>query len=332
MATTETTATIIPKATTEKPRTPVITEVQVDERTTFDAGLVDGGQAVNVNRDATSLDISLRTGQTADNTPEAVVGDTPPAPEGEVTTEEPSKPVEGEVQDTGTEALKPWNKDDPTVTEAYEKRYFNTAGKLNLEAVTREFWSNAKEGQAGALRDDTYKFIEDTLGVTKEAAQAIEAGLVARQAQENQSFWQRVGGKARYAEALEWGKANYSATDKASFNKAVQGIDPALRDMATDALMQRFERANPQRQQAQRRGPPGSRPQYSPPRSVTTEASPGNGASSNAPYANQQAYQDAFNKAIDAERNARTQADRRAAEAARAKVQKDGRLSRQFWK
>ncbi len=118
MATTETTATIIPKAT-EKPRTPVITEVQVDERTTFDAGLVEDGQAVNVNRDAASLDISLRTGQTADNTPEAVVGDTPPAPEGEVTTEEPSKPVEGEVQDTGTEALKPWNKDDPTVTEAY---------------------------------------------------------------------------------------------------------------------------------------------------------------------------------------------------------------------
>lgn len=229
-------------------------------------------------------------------------------------------------------ALAAWDPANPEVVSAYEGRYFTQEGKLNLEAVTKEFWSNAKEGKAGTLHADTYKYLEETLGVTEAAAKSIEAGLVAQQAVDNSRFWQRVGGKARYSQALEWGKATYQQADKDRFNKAIGGADTGARDDAIDALLARFDRANPgARPQSTRRGPP--RRQAAPARSVTTQAEgAATSATAQVPYADAAAYTKAFQTSINAVQDAKTPAERRVAEAARERVRQDGRASQKHWK
>lgn len=259
-----------------------------------------------------------------------------PATETTPATEEP--PAEGDTDTTPPPQgavdtpLEAWDPTKPEVVTAYEKRYFDEAGKLNLLAVTKEFWSNAKDGKNGTLREDTYKYLEETLGVTKDAAKAIEKGLVADQAQENSRFWQRVGGKQRYAAALEWGKATYSPADKARFNAAINGLDVGARDDVIDALLSRYERANPgARQQQLRRGPP--RRQAAPARSVTAQAEGvATAPASQVPYANSEAYTKAWQAAIATENAARTPAEKRAAASAREKVRQDGRASMKTWK
>jgi len=257
---------------------------------------------------------------------------TPPAPEETPPGEggDGAPPEEGDTPPAPTPegALPEWDPEKPEVVSAYEQRYFNPEGKLDLAAVTKEFWANAKDGKNGTLNEGTYAYLEQALGVSKEAAKAIEAGLVAQQAQEQSRFWQKVGGRQRYAAALEWGKATYSDADKARFNAAIQGLDTGARDDAVDALLARYDRANPR---AARRGPP--RRPASPARSVTSQAEGAATApASQVPYADQEAYTKAFQAAINAERDAKSPADRRKAQETRAKVQADGRVSMRHWK
>ena len=307
----------------------VITGIEVDEVTTFDTPLRGGkGEAATSRDTGASLEFNTATGlpegmSDAAAPAEGAEGDA--AEEGADAAPEPEAPSEGSAEPLGE-----WKADDPEVAAKYEARYFTKEGKLNLQSVTTEFWSNAKEGKPGTLHEDTYKFLEDTLGVTKDAAKAIEAGLVAQQAQDNSKFWQRVGGKARYGAALEWGKSTYNEADKARFNKAITGGDLGARDDAIDALLARYDRANPSQAKPARRGPPQRR-QASPERSVSTTASPATGGGVAAPYGSQAEYTTAFNKAINAEKTARTPSEAREARAAREKVQADGRRSQRFW-
>lgn len=258
----------------------------------------------------------------AEETPAvATPEETPPAEEEETTPPPADIPADN--------PLAPWDPANPEVTAAYEARYFDGNGKLNLVAVTKEFWSNAKEGKNGTLHEDTYKYLEETLGVTKEAAKAIEKGLVADQAQEDSRFWQKVGGKARYQAALDWGKATYSAADKARFNAGINGTDTGARDDVVDALLARYERANPRA--PLRRGPP--RRQTSPARSVaaTAEGAP-SAPAAQVPYASQEAYTKAWQEVIAKENSARTPAEKRAAAVEREKVRAGARASQKTWK
>jgi len=307
-------------------RTPVIAEVQTDTHTALDVpmqGKVAEGSAVTTNQDAVSLTIDTETGR-----PEADAPAEQPQPEGDEPAPEAAEP-EGE-RPASVEALPDYDPENAEVTAQYEGRYFTEQGTLNLVALTTEYWSNAKDGKPGALHEGTYKYLEGALGVSKETAQEIEKGLVAQRQAEVSQFFQRVGGRKRYEAAVAWARKSYAQGDKDRFNAAVNGSDVGARDDAVDAMLARYDRANPGQRQFQRRGPP--RRNAAPDRSVSSSASPASGGATQAAYASREAYTDAFNKAIAAEHNAKTPAERREATAAREKVRQDGRASQRFWK
>lgn len=231
------------------------------------------------------------------------------------------------------EALGEWKPEDPEVAAKFEARYFTKEGKFNYAEVSREFYSNAKDGLPGTLHEDTYKFLEDTLGITKEAAQQIERGLVADGEKSTSAFYQRVGGKERYNAAVEWGKKNYTPAQRERFNTLTRGTDAAARDDAVDALLARFDKAVPKADAtATRRGPPQRRA-AAPERTVAGQGSTAAGGSSvAAPYKTQADYTAAFQTAINAERDAKTPQAKREATAAREKVRADGRRSQAQWR
>ena len=301
-----------------------ITEVQDGERVTsldvpLRGGLPEGAAALNrEGDDSASLDLDLRTGLAPKPTEEAAE-ETPAATlepqESDAETLEP--PVVTSEGDLGE-----YKADDPEVVAKFEERFFTADNKVNLQALTTEFWSSAKEGKPGTLNEGTYAFLEARLGITKEAAKAIEKGLVADAQAENQKFLQRVGGRAKFQAALEWGRSNYTPEQVAAFNRAYQGADTFAKDNAVDALMARFGKANPGQAPGQRRGPPGAqRRGAAPQRSVASSASPGGGgAAAQVPYATQEAYTQAWNGVITAEKAATTPQARREAVAAREEM------------
>lgn len=319
------------------------TGIDGDEVTSMDVAQRGSGTPgeARTNKDASaSLQFDPRTGKLGaeeggvDPEPAAKVDAAEGDPEAEGGDGEKKKP---EPKDDDGKALPKWDPENEETRAAYDTRFFNADQKLNLAALTTEFWGNAKDGKAGSLGDDTYSYLEHTLGVTKEAAKSIEKGLVADRVAEDGKFWQRVGGKQRYADALQFGKDTYSPEAKERFNKAITGTDSGARDDAIDALMMRYMKANPQaagldgRGQAGRRVPPPRRGPSSPERSITTNAGAAGGGES-VPYPTQAAYQEAFTKANAAVRKASPGDQRRSAEAELAKVHADGRKSNRSWK
>lgn len=204
-----------------------------------------------------------------------------PQPEGE-----PEKVTEGEEADAGKKEtaedeladLGEWNKDDAAVQEKFDARYFKE-GKLNEAALSKEFFSSKgqkdKDGKAiePGLKESTYAYLADTLGISKEFAKQVEAGLEATNAQAERAFTDRVGGAERYNAALEWGRRNYTPAQRERFNAArSKGGEDFLETV--DALMLRYEKANPQAAQP-RRGPPQQQTQR---RSTPERTGTGNGA------------------------------------------------------
>lgn len=314
------------------------TGIDRDEVTSMDVGQQGSdtpAEARTRSDHSASLEFDPRTGKLGageDGGAKPKVAEGEEAPEGaekEAAAAEDKPPA----ADDG-KALPKWDPENEETRAAYDTRFFNADQKLNLTALTTEFWGNAKDGKVGSLGDDTYSYLEHTLGVTKDAAKAIEKGLVADRAAEDGRFWQRVGGKQRYADALQFGKDTYSPEAKARFNAAVQGTDVGARDDAIDALMMRYQKANPGAGAPTGRRVPPRRGPSSPERSVTTNAGAGGagGGGESVPYPTQAAYQEAFTTANAAVRKAAPGEARRSAEAALAKVHADGRKSNRSWK
>lgn len=325
---------------TTTPKAPVVpsqasryqTGIDGDEVTSMDVGSGTAAAEARTSKDnSASLEFDPRTGKLG-------AGEEAAKPEAPVAEGEGAEKEAPKAEDAAdlSKPLPKWDPESEETRAAYDTRFFNADQKLNLTALTTEFWANAKDGKAGSLGDDTYSYLEHTLGVTKDAAKAIEKGLVADRAAEDGKFWQRVGGKQRYADALQFGKDTYSPEAKARFNAAITGTDVGARDDAIDALMMRYQKANPQAGQSAaggRRVPPRRGPS-SPERSVTTNAGAGGagGGGESVPYPTQGAYQEAFTTANAAVRKAAPGEARRAAEAALAKVHADGRKSNRSWK
>lgn len=207
-------------------------------------------------------------------------------------------------------------KTDPETQAKFDARYFKE-GKLNEAVLSKEFFASKgqkdKDGKAlpAGLKDSTYAYLQDTLGISKEFAKQVEAGLEANNAKAEQAFTDRVGGVDRYNAALEWGRTNYTPAQRERFNAArLKGGEDFLETV--DALMLRYEKANPSKAGETRRGPPQGQRRSTPARTGTgAGAAPGGNAELT--WANHEAYSKDWSKALAAQKAASTPQGKREA-------------------
>lgn len=148
---------------------------------------------------------------------------------------------------------------DPADTEKWDARYKGEDGKLNQEALSKEFWSNGNDESPGQLNEGTYAYLE-SIGISKQMAKDVEAALVTqRDATKNKAekrddaLFARVAdltGDAQSApdvlkEALQWGKeGGYTEAQQKRFNAILKGSDEDARVEAVELLVTRFQSAN----------------------------------------------------------------------------------------
>lgn len=138
--------------------------------------------------------------------------------------------------------------------EEFDARYRGENGELRLDVLTKEWDANAAkaEGGVGALNEGTYKYIQDTYGLTKAQVQDIEAGQVAKRQVFYSEVSKIVGGGDKLAEMMAWGREAYSPQARKRFNEAYKSGDIERASEAVEALAARFNRAkgNAPRRQA----------------------------------------------------------------------------------
>ncbi|MER9178943.1 hypothetical protein [Mesorhizobium sp. M0767] len=150
------------------------------------------------------------------------------------------------------EALPDFNAEDADNVAAYDERYTLEDGTIDLEgSLTTEFWANKEAGKEG-LNDATYAYLQ-TKGISKATIKQVEAMAITNKDAANQGvvaqdgkLFEIAGGSDKLALALAWGKAGgYDAAAQARFNKATKGTDFEAKQDAVEALMARYNRANP---------------------------------------------------------------------------------------
>lgn len=232
-------------------------------------------------------------------------------------------PAEGKVEAAAEvlEDLGEFNPDDPEVTAKYDARYFKD-GKLNKDVLSKEFFANrSKDPNKAGLNEDTYKFLDATLGISKDVVKDIEAALVAQNQATAGAFYGKFGGQKRVEDALKWGKeGSYSEAQRKRFNEA-RDKGGAEYEEQLELLMARYNKARPwQERQEGRRGPPQRR--SSPERSTTAGAGAGGASDAGKGFASLEDYQQTIQKLIGNQRNAKTREEKATAE----KAIKDARI------
>jgi hypothetical protein len=202
------------------------------------------------------------------------------------------KEAAGEDDGKGApEALPEFDGAKADVVQAYEKRFTQEGGALNMEALSADWAANIKDNDSatGALSEGTYKFLESK-GISREMAKSVERGEVAKARINAMEITERAGGNERYQDALVWARSGgYSKEAAAKFNKAIHSGDTESRNDAVDLLMSRFSSANPKSRRT------------SPNRTTSTGGSaPSGGASEVEGYKNHAEYRADFKKATDA--------------------------------
>lgn len=221
---------------------------------------------------------------------------------------------EAKPEGEGTEAqptddLGEFKPEDPETLAKFDERYFSAEGRLNRDALSAEFWANAKEGSPGSLHESTYAYLEHRLGVSKDTVKDIEAGLIAKHQAESSQLAEKVyaaaGDKDTYNAAIAWASAGgYTEAQGDRLNKLIQGQAEGWED-AVEALVSRYQKANPNAV-SPRKVPPGppQRRASSPQRQAGTEhrdtkppqakeeapKKPADGEGKPAPYENADAY------------------------------------------
>lgn len=139
-----------------------------------------------------------------------------------------------------------YNPADAATLAKYDAHYYTPEGSLNKDALTKEFWGNEGKG----LKEGTYAYLTDRLGVSKEFVQEVERGLVANQQGQVQAIAGRVhemaGGKASYDAAMTWakGEGGYTKEQQARYDALSLKGGPDFDD-AVLALVARHAAANP---------------------------------------------------------------------------------------
>lgn len=137
--------------------------------------------------------------------------------------------------------------DDPEVVAVFDKTFRNAEGKLNMDALSTQWWGNAAaaEDGKGHLTEDTYAYL-DSLGIPKDMVNQAEAGLQALNTQNTQALYSRAGGKANLDAAIAWAatgdKPAYTKAQQEAFNAAIDAGGEKAQD-AIDLLMSRKDKA-----------------------------------------------------------------------------------------
>ncbi len=135
--------------------------------------------------------------------------------------------------------------DDPEVVAQFDKAFKDENGKLNLVALSTQWWANAQasEDGKGHLTPATYDYL-DSLGIPPELVKQVEANQQAANATAAQNLYARAGGKANLDAAIAWAvkDGSYNETQKAAFNRAIAAGGNTAED-AIDLLMSRHEKA-----------------------------------------------------------------------------------------
>lgn len=300
-----------------------------------EVGTAEGGKASVKETGGTSVDFDLDSGLPEDldgeeGTGEPGAGSAEGGEGGEGGEQEAdqNEPSEGDP-----EPLPEFDPNNAEVYDKYDARYLKEDGSLNEDAVGAEFWANFAKSEDkkefGHLPENTYKYFEDRFAVSREFIHRIERGLVADAQKQSAAFFERVGGQERYNAALDWArKGGYSKAQRDRYNALAAKGGEEFTD-AVDALMARYERANPS---AARKPGPRDRRRSSPERSVTTGSAVGTGgASGGDTYASEADWQKEWGSALANYRTAKregTAAERRAAQAEVERVRKKARRSR----
>lgn len=160
---------------------------------------------------------------------------------------DPDAPAEDAGDGEPPVELPEFKADDPEVVAVFDKTFRNAEGKLNMEALSSQWWGNAAaaEDGKGHLTEDTYAYL-DSLGIPKDMVNQAEAGLQALNTQTTQALYSRAGGKANLDAAIAWAatgdKPAYTPAQQAAFNAAIDAGGEKAQD-AIDLLMSRKEKA-----------------------------------------------------------------------------------------
>jgi len=172
----------------------------------------------------------------AEEAPEAAAEEAPKEGEEETPAEEEAAAEEA------PEALPAWDPDNEEVAKAWDDKFFPGAGDtLATEGFEAELQANmAKEGGKPELNPESYAYLKDRLGVSKEYVDQIVAGQLALRQTNETNFYKLAAGvegdapfdaaaaKASYDAKVAWGSENYSAAQKERFNAAMRSGDPEL--------------------------------------------------------------------------------------------------------
>lgn len=258
------------------------------------------------------------------------------ATETEITPEDKpgAEKPEGEEKTPDPDALPDYDPENPEVTAKYDQKFFSEEGQLDTAALTAEFDANLAKGEGG-LNEGTYKYLEKTLGLSREAIKQVEAGQVARRAAEEGTLYASFpGGKAGAETAVAWAVENYTPAQKEAYEAARAKGGSAYQDQL-ELLQARASKAGALKApdaapEAGRRGPPPRR-SSTPARSATQGTQPGGAQSSSDGYATKEQYDEAWAGAlrdVDDARRSGNRDDLRKAERAREDVRTKLRRSR----
>lgn len=209
------------------------------------------GDTVNVNDSEGQRTDHLEVGNDA-------VNDAPETEDEPEVTDEQDKPdadeEEGDKADEDDTPLPEvpaeFKADDPEVVAQFDAALKTPDGKLNMDALSNQWWANqaAAEDGAGHLTEATYEYL-DHLGIPPEMVKAAEAGQQALNTQANQTLYARAGGKANLDAALKWGGpkekgglGGYTDAQQKAFNEALKAGGDKAAD-AIDLLMTRHAKA-----------------------------------------------------------------------------------------
>lgn len=120
-----------------------------------------------------------------------------------------------------------------TDTEGSDETY----GDLSYEAIapySDEFF------ESGELSEESFKKLEDDLGVPQDIARAYVEGQRALVDQSKQAVYSEVGGQESYDEMITWASENYTEEEISSFDNAVDSGDMNMTMMAVRGLHARY--------------------------------------------------------------------------------------------
>lgn len=200
------------------------------------------GTGMDFNPDGTVESTAQPPAQPAGEEPKPGEGEDTAAPE-----DGAEEAAEGEQEGAEEEAkeLPSWDPENEEAAKAWDERFFPGDGTtLNTEGFAAELEANmSKEGGKAELNADSYAYLNDRLGVSKDYVDQIIAGQLAVRAQNKATFEGMAGDMDVYNAKVDWGTQNFTAAQKEAFNAALASGDVSAVQEQLDLLDVRMTRA-----------------------------------------------------------------------------------------